>query len=68
MRKLVYAFYDHEFSFRVLLNQFPHLNGDLTDCLIGDLFRDFDPLFAAVSNFAKVPEPLPHGRPLIRTS
>jgi len=68
MRKLVYAFYDHEFSFRALLNKFPHLNGDLTDCLIGDLFRDFDPLFAAVANFAKVPDPLPHGRPLIRTS
>ena len=37
----------------------------MTDCLIGNLSRDFDPLFAAVSEFAKVPEPLKHGKPLI---
>ena len=62
MRKLVYAFYDHEFSFRELLNKYPHFRGDLTDCLIGNLFIDFDPLFQAVSEFAAVPPPLAHGR------
>lgn len=61
MRNLVYAFYDHAFSFGGLLRKYPHLKGDTTDCLIGNLFRDFGPLFSAVSEFAKLPEPLPHG-------
>jgi flavin-dependent dehydrogenase len=65
MRKLVYAFYDHAFSFRVFLKHYPDLHGDMTDCLIGNLFRDFDPLFSAVAQFAKVPEPLSHGKPLV---
>jgi hypothetical protein len=38
--------------------------GDLTDCLIGNLFIDFDPLFNAVAEFARVPAPLSHGLPL----
>ena len=65
MRRLVYAFYDHAFSFRVFLKNYPELHGDMTDCLIGNLFRDFDPLFSAVAEFAKVPEPLSHGKPLL---
>src|SRR5713101_13599 len=65
MRKLVYTFYSHEFSFRRFVDRYPHLHGDLTDCLMGNLFRDFAPLFEAVANFAAVPEPLEHGRPLI---
>jgi flavin-dependent dehydrogenase len=65
MRTLVYSFYDHEFSFRKFLREFPNLKGDLTDCLIGNLFRDFNPLTAGLARFAKVPEPLPHGKPLI---
>ncbi len=64
MRKLVYAFYDHAFSFRVFLKHHPDLHGDMTDCLMGNLFRDFDPLFSAVAEFAKVPAPLSHGKPL----
>src|SRR5205814_7693670 len=32
MRKLVYTFYDHEFSFRKFINRYPHLHGDVTDC------------------------------------
>jgi flavin-dependent dehydrogenase len=65
MRRLVYAFYDHAFSFRVFLKHHPDLHGDMTDCLMGNLFRDFDPLFSAVAEFAKVPEPLAHGKPLV---
>ena len=61
MRKLVYTFYDREFSFRRFLKRHPNLHGVLTDCLIGNLFRDFDELFEAVAEFAAVPEPLPHG-------
>ena len=58
MRRLVYTFYDHAFSFRAFINKYPHLAGDLTDCLMGSLFVDFDPLFEAVSDFARVPPPL----------
>jgi flavin-dependent dehydrogenase len=65
MRRLVYAFYDHQFSFRRFVNEYPGLHGDVTDCLIGNLSRDFDPLFSAVAKFAKVPEPLAHGKPLV---
>ena len=46
MRALVYSFYDQNFSFKEFVMRFPHLKGDLTDCLIGNLFRDFDPLFS----------------------
>ncbi len=41
------------------------MKDDTTDCLIGDLFRNFDELYAAVSDFAKVPDPLSHGRPYV---
>jgi hypothetical protein len=47
------------------VDHYPHLHGDLTDCLMGNLFRDFDPLFEAVAKFAAVPEPLEHGIPLL---
>lgn len=63
MRRLVYAFYDEAFSFRDLVQAHPDQKGPLTDCLIGDLFKDTSKLFAAVEQFAKVPGPLPHGLP-----
>lgn len=66
MRKLVYCFYDHEFSFRGFIEKFPDLRGDLTDCLMGHLFRDFDPFFEALAEFAAVPEPVNYGAPLTR--
>ena len=61
MRKLVYAFYEEAFSFGSLLKRHPHLRGDLTDCLIGNLSKDFGQLFEAVGEFARVPEALPYG-------
>ena len=67
MRRLVYAFYDQDFSFGKLLKEHPELGPDLTDCLIGNLSRDFEPLFRAVAEFADVPEALPHGGPLVET-
>ena len=65
MRRLVYTFYDHAFSFRAFINKYPQFAGDLTDCLMGRVFVDFAPLFEAVSDFAKVPPPLKHGSPLV---
>ena len=61
MRKLVYAFYEETFSFGKLLKRYPHLRGDLTDCLIGNLYKDFDPLFQAVDELARVPPALAYG-------
>lgn len=68
MRKLVYAFYDQTFSFKRLLLEHPDLRGDLTDCLMGDLFKDFSRLFDAVEEFGSVPGPLSHGCPLVAAS
>ena len=63
MRKLVYSFYDPNFSFGRVIKAQPHLRGNLTDCLIGDLFeKEYDELFAAIGEFAELPAPLPHGR------
>ena len=64
MRQLVYAFYDHEFSFRQLMEKHSHLRGDLTDGLIGNLFRDFGDLFKAISEFAALPQPISGGKPV----
>jgi flavin-dependent dehydrogenase len=63
MRKLVYAFYDQNFSFRKLTDKYPDLAGDVTDCLSGDVNKDFTKLFTAIAEFAPVPEPLPYGTP-----
>jgi flavin-dependent dehydrogenase len=63
MRKLIYAFYDQKFSFRELTDKYPDLAGDLTDCLSGDVNKDFTHLFQAIAEFAPVPEPLPYGAP-----
>ncbi|HZO83799.1 MAG TPA: NAD(P)/FAD-dependent oxidoreductase [Verrucomicrobiae bacterium] len=63
MRKLIYAFYDPQFSFRELTDKYPDLAGDVTDCLSGDVNKDFTRLFQAISEFAPVPEPLPYGHP-----
>ncbi len=62
MRSLVYAFYDEGFSFGRLIKQHPEVRGDLTDCLIGRLDKDFSKLFAAVGELAELPPPLPYGR------
>ncbi len=64
MRKLVVAFYDEGFRFADLLEAHPDLRQDLTDCLIGNLTRDFTALQRALAEFARVPEDLPHGMPV----
>ena len=63
MRKLVYAFYHPNFSFREVIEKYPDLAGDITDCLSGDVNKDFTPLWKAVSEFAPLPDELSCGRP-----
>jgi len=63
MRKLVYAFYDEDFSFGKLIRKYENIRPMLTDCLIGDVDgKDYTPLADAMSDFADLPEPLQHGR------
>jgi len=64
MRKLVYAFYDPNFSFRIITDKYPDLAGDITDCLSGDVNKDFSRLWKAVREFAPLPDELPYGLPL----
>ena len=65
MRKLVYAFYNPNFSFRDLTNKHPDLAGEITDCLSGDVNKDFSRLWAAVGEFAPIPDELPYGMPKV---
>ena len=62
MRKIVYAFYDKEFSFGDLVKRGDHLRSALTDCLVGNVDdKDFRELFDAMSDLAELPEPVEHG-------
>ena len=65
MRKLVYAFYDPKFSFRKVTEKYPEMVGEITDCLSGDVNKDFSKLWKAIEEFVPLPEALPVGQPLI---
>jgi hypothetical protein len=57
MRKLVYAFYDPKFSFRKLTNKHPDAVGTVTDCLSGDVNKDFSRLWQQIAEFAPLLNP-----------
>jgi flavin-dependent dehydrogenase len=65
MRKLVYAFYNPDFSFRALTDKYPDSSGALTDCLSGDVNKDYSRLWQQVSEFVPLPADLPVGQPLV---
>ena len=64
MRKLVYAFYDPNFSFKDVIMKYPDAAGDITDCLSGDVNKDFTPLWNKIREFVPLPDDLPVGQPL----
>jgi flavin-dependent dehydrogenase len=64
MRRLVYAFYNPKFSFRALTNKYPEAAGWVTDCLSGDVNKDFSALWRQIEEFAPLPGPLEAGLPL----
>jgi flavin-dependent dehydrogenase len=64
MRKLVYAFYDLNFSFADLTKKYPAAVGTVTDCLSGDVDKDFSQLWKWVAEFAPLPQELALGEPL----
>ncbi len=68
MRKLVYAFYDPNFSFKKVIDKYPDLAGDITDCLSGDVNKDFSKLWKAIEEFCPVPADLPYGIPLCKAA
>jgi flavin-dependent dehydrogenase len=68
MRKIVYAFYDDDFSFGSLVKRGEHLRASLTDCLIGNVDdQDFQELFDAMSDLADLPEPVEYGLARVST-
>lgn len=64
MRKLVYAFYHPEFSFREVIKRYPEAGGLITDCLSGDVNKDFTQLWSWIREFVPLPDDLPYGEPL----
>mgnify|MGYP006282921501 CR=1 FL=1 len=62
LRRLVYAFYAKDFSFRQLIKKHPDLKGAVTDCLVGNLDQDFTALHEGLSEFLDLPAPVQHGR------
>ncbi|MCB1058376.1 MAG: tryptophan 7-halogenase [Acidobacteria bacterium] len=57
IRKLVYAFYDPDFSFARFLKRHPQYKDALVRILIGDVFRDdVDDLFVPMAEMVELPE------------
>lgn len=67
MRKLVYAFYDVNFSFGKVIKKYPEAAGLITDCLSGDVNKDFSQLWGWIREFVPLPDELPLGQPLSKT-
>lgn len=64
MRKLVYAFYNENFSFKDVVMRYPEAGDLLTDCLSGDVNRDYSQLWEWIEEFVPLPDDLPYGQPL----
>ena len=57
-RKLVLKFYDHEFSFGQFIRAHPELHPPLVDILVGNVYKDLQPLFDAMESFARDGAPM----------
>lgn len=68
MRKLVYAFYHPDFSFKKVIDKYPEAGGEITDCLSGDVNKDYTALWNRIREFVPLPDDLPVGLPLIPES
>lgn len=65
MRKLVYAFYEPNFSFKDVVKRYPETGDLITDCLSGDVNKDFGQLWDKIREFVPLPDELPCGEPLL---
>ena len=52
-RQLVMSFYDQTFNFGEFIGEYPHLQPQLVDALVGNVFKDLQPLFDALGNYSK---------------
>ena len=68
MRKLIYAFYNPEFSFKDVIMRFPSAGGAITDCLSGDVNKDFSELWDQIREFVPLPEDLPYCKPMMEAA
>lgn len=68
MRRLVYAFYNHAFSFPLFLKKYPHLKSSINNALIGNFLEDFGELFIAMQDFVQLPDTLQYGDPEKKSS
>ena len=51
--KLVLSFYDQTFSFGEFVSTYPDLNPLLVDALVGNVYKDLQPLFTALEDFSR---------------
>ena len=59
MRKLVYVFYDEEFSFAQFLQKYPEQRFNIINLLIGNVFNEnVDDIYIPMSEFTEIPPPL----------
>ncbi len=68
MRKLVYAFYNPDFSFGKLIKAHADAGGTVTDCLSGDVNKDYSVLWDQIRELVPLPEDLPLGGPKVGVS
>ena len=47
-----------------MVKKYPNIAGDVTDCLSGDVNKDFSKMFKCIEDFCPVPDSLPLGEPL----
>jgi hypothetical protein len=59
------AFYDPKFSVEEVSTRFPEAADQITDCLSGDVNKDFSQLWSWIREFVTLPEELPCGEPLV---
>ena len=59
------AFYDPKFSFQEVSTRCPEAADQITDCLSGDVNKDFSQLWSWIREFVTLPEDLPYGKPLV---
>ena len=47
------SFYDQTFNFGEFIGEYPHLQPQLVDALVGNVFKDLRPLFDALGSYSK---------------
>ena len=64
IRKLVYAYYTKGFSFGKFLRAHPHFKRNITELLVGDVFRpEVNNVFGTLKDTVPLPESMPLAKP-----